>query len=405
MKDLESMTYQHLKYLCETINSRRVGSEGNRLATDYAANKLKEAGFHVETPQFACIDWLGQGASLTIGDKIFLVQPSPYSLGCQLGARLSVIHTLEQLETTPITGDIVLLMDDIAKEQIMPKNFEFYNPEEHQRIIQILETKQPAAIIAGTTFNPEVAGALYPYPLFEDGDFDIPSVFTTDKEGQKIAEFAGMKAFLDSRCQRMSSHACNVIGHINPKAPRRIVLSAHIDAKPGTPGALDNASGVVTLLILADMLKDYRGNIGIEILLFNGEDYYNSIGEIQYLHQAKDRFPEILLNINLDLLGFIDGKTAYSFYELPEHLSKLVGQSFSNQDHLMPGEPWYQGDHMVFVMNQVPALALVGEKMEQNLRELVHTPEDTLDKVDPHKLVEIASSLDYLIREIARTRE
>lgn len=34
-------------------------------------------------------------------------------------------------------------------------------------------------------------GALYPFPLFEDGDFDIPSVYMTDVEGERLAAYAG----------------------------------------------------------------------------------------------------------------------------------------------------------------------------------------------------------------------
>ncbi len=35
-------------------------------------------------------------------------------------------------------------------------------------------------------------------------------------------------------------------------ATGKIVMWAHIDAKAGTPGALDNRTGVATLLLLAD---------------------------------------------------------------------------------------------------------------------------------------------------------
>ena len=37
---------------------------------------------------------------------------------------------------------------------------------------------------------------------------------------------------------------------------RADVLCAHIDSKLNTPGALDNAAGVVTLLLLAELLAD-----------------------------------------------------------------------------------------------------------------------------------------------------
>lgn len=388
---------KHLTYLCQTIDSRRVGSSGNQQATAYAANVLSVAGFQVETPEFACMDWITDGASLWINGQNFPVQSSPYSLGCRLEARLEVVRNVNQLENTDIKDCIVLLIGDIAKEQIMPKNFEFYNPDEHQLIIKLLESKKPAAIISATSMNPEAAGALYPYPLIEDGDFDIPSVFTRVEEGEKIAKFAGKIVNLESLCRRIPSFGSNVIGRKGSEDGKRIVLSAHIDAKTGTPGALDNATGVVTLLLLSEMLKEYLGKHEIEILLFNGEDYYNSAGEMLYLHQNKGDFQNILLNINLDLVGYIHGESAYSLYDLSENLSQLIQKTFATHPHLVPGEPWYQGDHMVFILNQVPALAFTTEKINELLKTIVHTEQDTQDQVDTGKIVALARSLHALV--------
>ena len=60
-------------------------------------------------------------------------------------------------------------------------------------------------------------------------------------------------------------------------------ICAHIDSKMGTPGALDNASGTTVLLLLAELLADYRGSLGVDIAAINGEDYYSVTGEIVYL--------------------------------------------------------------------------------------------------------------------------
>jgi len=64
-----------------------------------------------------------------------------------------------------------LLKGAICAEQLMPKNFVFYNPDHHKRIYALLEKKKPAGIIAATEKKPEMVGALYPFPLIVDGDF------------------------------------------------------------------------------------------------------------------------------------------------------------------------------------------------------------------------------------------
>ena len=255
---------RYLERLCVEIPSRRVGSEGNRAATDFFAATAAPFGFRTESPEFACIDWEQGGAHLTASGESFDTAPSPYALGCDVSAPLAIVTSADELEAVEIAGAIVLLRGEIAKEQLMPKNFPFYNPDEHRRIISLLEAKAPRAIIAATTRNPELAGAVYPFPLIEDGDFDIPSVFMTEDEGARLARHAGQLVALESRARRIPSRGCNVVARKRPDARRRIVLCAHIDSKLNTPGALDNAAGVVTLLLLAELLADYDGKLGIE---------------------------------------------------------------------------------------------------------------------------------------------
>ncbi|MCI0478861.1 MAG: hypothetical protein L0Y55_21675, partial [Anaerolineales bacterium] len=169
----------YLQKLCVEIPSRRVGSPGNRAATDFFAQRVASFGFRVECPTFDCIDWKCDGVRLSANGAAFDALASPYSLGCRVTAPLVVVSTIQDLESAELFGKVVLLRGEIAKEQLMPKNFSFYNPDEHKRIVALLETKKPRAIIAATTHNPDLVGAMYPFPLIEDGDFDIPSVFMT----------------------------------------------------------------------------------------------------------------------------------------------------------------------------------------------------------------------------------
>jgi aminopeptidase YwaD len=391
---------QYLEYLSLELPTRSVGTPGNRAATTFFAETVSSFGFQTETPEFDCIDWRQAGATLTSGTDQFTVHPSPYTLGCQAHAPLAVVSTVAELEAADVAGMILLLRGAIAKEQLMPKNFPFYNPDEHKHIIHLLETKAPQAIIAATTRDPQMVGAMYPFPLFEDGDFDIPSVFLTDIEGDRLAAHAGELASLDIRARRLPAKGCNVIARKGAQLDRKVVITAHIDSRLGTPGALDNASGTVTLLLLAELLQDYEGKLGIELVAINGEDYYANPGEIQYINLNQGRFDQIRLNMNIDDVGYLDGKSAYSLYECPAELAELIRKSFSAQSGLMEGENWYQGDHMIFVLNQVPALALTSEKAMQNLATITHTPQDRPELVDYPKLVELAQALRQLLRDM-----
>jgi aminopeptidase YwaD len=392
----------YLHKLCVEIPNRRVGSEGNRAATDFFAQTVSSCGFRTESPSFDCMDWHQEGAQLTTDRTSFEVFVSPYSLGCQVRAPLAVVSTVEELEEADFSGKIVLLRGDIAKEQLMPKDFSFYNPDHHKRIIGLLEAKHPSAIIAATSRDVEMVGSVYPFPLFEDGDFDIPSVYMTEEEGNRLAKYAGNVLSLESRATRLAATGCNVMARKGDDADRRVVLFAHIDAKTGTPGAIDNASGVTILLLLAELLASYSGHLGIEIVALNGEDYFSAPGEEQYLALNAGRFDTIVLGINLDGVGYYKGNGAYSLYECPSDLASSIRTVFSAYDGLVEGEPWYQGDHGLFLMNQIPALAITSELLAELLAEIIHSPKDTSEIVDASRLAQVALALRDLVQDLSQ---
>jgi aminopeptidase YwaD len=388
----------YLTRLCLEIPSRRVGSPGNRAATDLFAATVASFGFVTETPSFACIDWRSGSVQLVVDGLPFAALASPYSLGCQVSASLVVASTVTELEALSGGETILLLHGEIAREQLMPKNFPFYQPEHHQHIIRLLETKQPRAIITATARDAVMVGAgVYPFPMIEDGDFDIPSVYMTDEEGRRLASHAGQLVSLTSRSERLPATGCNVIARTGPPRPGRVVVFAHIDAHIGTPGAIDNASGTIVLLLLAELLADYAGQISIELVALNGEDYFSNPGEQLYLAMNEDTFDEIVLGINIDGVGYRRGRIAYSLYECPAPLAGSIHTAFAAHDELVEGDPWYQGDHGLFLMRQRPALALTSELAPELMAEIVHTASDTPAVVDPARLVTAARALHALM--------
>ncbi|MFO7942827.1 MAG: M28 family peptidase [Anaerolineales bacterium] len=390
-----------LKMLCEEIPERSVGSEGNRRATSYFEKELSSSGWQTEISELDVIDWEDGGAALQVADQSFNVLASPYSLGCSVQAPLISVSCLEELERKDISGKILLLHNDIAKEQLMPKNFVFYNPEEHQRIIALLEQIQPAVIISATSRNAALAGGSYPFPLIEDGDFDIPSVYMTEEEGEKLLSYTGMPAMLQSRSTRIPAKSYNVVARKGKNMHERIVLTTHIDAKKGSPGAIDNATGVVTLLILAELLKEYDGDRVLEIVAFNGEDYYAAPGQMDYIRKNQGRFDNILLNINIDGAGYKEGKSAFSFFDVPEAIKTKSNEILARFDGITEGMLWPQGDHSIFIQYGCPAIAVSSQWFLEHIdsQDITHTPKDNLEIVDCHKVVEIAEALHWLIQK------
>jgi aminopeptidase YwaD len=399
---MDSEYYTKAKYyldtLCSVKPNRRVGSLGNRAATDFFAEKVNQWNYIIDTTPFKCLDYQSEEPSLTHQGTTFEVKISPYSPGCDTTSQLVVASTIDELEKSDCSDNLLLLIGEICAEQLMPKNFVFYNPDHHKKIYALLEEKRPKAIITATSKNPQMVGNIYPFPLINDGDFDIPSVYCTDIVGEEIAAKAGQVFKLKAEAKRIPTTACNVIARKNVHAQEKITVCAHIDAIENSPGASDNASGVVVMLLLAEMIKDYRGKLGIEIIAFNGEDHYSLGGQMDYLNRYSDSLNQILVAINIDDVGYAKGETAYSFYGCPVGIQQKANIAFSKHRGIHEGEQWYQGDHMIFAQSQKPTIAITSDKVAELMANITHSPKDTPEIINCDKLVKLACALDDLVR-------
>jgi aminopeptidase YwaD len=399
-RELTAKIESHLAVLCSQIGERRVGSEGNRMATAYARQVLEEAGWPVESTALQVMDWKTQGATLTCGGEAFEVFSSHYSMGCDVRGELVAVDSVAALEQAGITGKIVLLHGEIASRQIAPKNFPFWNPEEHRHIVALLERGNPLALVCATERNSATAGGVYPFPLFEDGDFDIPSVYMRDTGGARLLACAGRTVELVSRAGRIPETAFNIVARNGDVTGNRIVVSAHIDTKIGTPGAIDNGTGVAAVLALAELLKECR--YPVELVIFNGEDYYGAPGQVKYIEQNAGRFGDIALNINIDGAGYKEGLSCFSPFNLPEAILDALHGMIRSSPGLVEGAPWYQSDHSLFLQQGRPAIAVSSQLFIENMetQQLTHTPKDNLSVVDCGRVTECTTGIARLMEKL-----
>jgi Zn-dependent M28 family amino/carboxypeptidase len=106
----------------------------------------------------------------------------------------------------------------------------------------------------------------------------------------------------------------NIVGR--PGAQRGgsvMVLGAHFDSVPGTPGADDNASGVAVLLEAARLLS--RAKLRSELLFcaFNLEEL-DMIGSTHMAKQLKSAGAKIDVMISLEMVGYTDSRPGSQKY-------------------------------------------------------------------------------------------
>lgn len=389
-----------LDRLTRSHPDRHVGGPGNRAACDLFRSVAEVAGFSVETAELPCLVWEREDAALRLSDRAVRLRPGPYSLPCDTRAPLSVAGTLAELARGGHEGRVLLVHGELVREQLMPKNYVFYNPPSSRRLVAALEDASPLAIVAATGQNPQLAGGPYPFPLIADGDFCIPSAFLKDVDGAKLLARAGEMVELQIASARRAATTPQVVARRRGRSGKRIVFFAHIDSQYGTPGALDNAAGVVVLLALARLLAGYAGPHELELVPLNGEDDFAATGQMDWVARNEGRADTILLGLNVDGVGFAGHRNAVSFYGCSPEVRAAALEEMAPLG-LVEGPQWPQGDHSILVQQGVPAMAVTSEGAFFVASTVAHTERDVPDLVDPAALAAVARFARALVERLS----
>jgi aminopeptidase YwaD len=382
---------------------RHVGGPGNRAATRYFSQEVSRFRFEVSATEFPCMEWEFGDAWIEVEGERFELEVGPYSPPMDGSAKLISASTQDELDSISEKGCVLLLHGEIAAGQLMPKNFVWYNPVEHQRAYRSIEALEPLAVIAATGKDPQLVGGQYPFPLIEDGDFDFSSAYMKDIEGERLAAHKGKTAQVHIDSARVPATAEHVIARrAGIDGSRRIVVSAHIDSRRGSPGGLDNASGVATLLMLAELLSASALECDVELVPFNGEDNYANAGEMMWAAENEGLLGSVVLGINIDDSGQNGAKNGVSFYECPDVIESEVRSEMEGFEGLVEGPKWYQGDHMILVQGGRPCIAVASTDMHDFMANYAHTERDTIELADFGLIAQTAAFVTRVIERVSR---
>lgn len=374
---------------------RPVGTAQNIEIAKYMEACLKDLGYETSLEPFNCVVWDSGESYLSVDDNRFTIHVSPFS-NSFFGTRKAVVAgSLEELDGLDCSDEVLFLTGELSKEPLQPKDYPFYYPEEHKAIIELLEAKKPAAIIAVT--GGTLMSGLRPFHLIEDGNFHIPVACM----GKEIYE--SIKEMMDNNEIEVSMESWNTKATAyqliaskrvaNPKGT--IVVCAHMDTKYNTNGALDNASGVAAMLHAAKGFDN--GSYDIDIVPFNTEEYYDPQGELVYLQKLKESGKEVSLVVNIDTVAHVGSKIAVASFNFDEKDQGELERVKISCCNIVDGEPWYAGDHAIFAFSGVNCVLVYASDLFEGCLSHTHCPKDTLEQVDENLIKNAAEFVCRLV--------
>lgn len=302
-------------------------------------------------------------------------------------------------------------------------------------ILASCEDKQKAKPVAQTTSQKQVvnipdfnADSAYNY-VKKQLDFGprVPGSDAHDQCAEWFVDFFNDKAdtvYVQNFRTRLYNgkgiDGKNIIASFNPEAKKRILLAAHWDSRPFADcdpdeknwnkpidGANDGASGVGVLMEIARLLKDNKINAGVDIILFDLEDY----GAPRYLNymtnddwalgsQYWSKHPHIYnyrayFGILLDMVGASNPrfpKEYYSYQFAPSLSDKVwnTARGLGYYDYFVDeiGHP-INDDHIYVNANaNIPMIDII-HLVDSDVTSFYpywHTLKDNIEQIDPKTL-------------------
>jgi len=118
---------------------------------------------------------------------------------------------------------------------------------------------------------------------------------------------------------QVQTKACYNIEAERPgKSPEIVLIGAHYDSVPGSPGANDNGSGVAALLALAHRLKDQPNEKTLRLVAFVNEEpgFFQTpvMGSHVYAGRCRERSERIAAMISLETIGYFSDEPGSQRY-------------------------------------------------------------------------------------------
>ncbi len=398
MEDHVARTIERdVRALCDP-GDRDLGTPRNRAATAYVAGRLATAAAETGTIRFEVPEWRPGRASVTATDAVLALHPGPFSPAVDGAGPLVPVARADELAASIPRDAVLLILGEAAATQLTPRGYPFYSDPGHAAILDAMEALRPLAVLAATGTSP-MTGGMSPFPLIEEVGFSAASAYMTPEQGARLARSAGERVSVSIESEVRPSHGLQPWGRSPGRSGRRIVVSAHVDSKPGTPGALDNAAGVAVMLAVADLLRGADPSHTVEFVPFNGEDHVLAPGEVAWLG-ANDSLADVLIAINVDAPGLPGMPSAYSAYGVDDAAATVLAGVAARHADVAEGPPWPASDHMIFAMRGVPAIAITSGDFARAAGVYSHTPKDVPAVLDYDLLAGTARFVADLIGQV-----
>lgn len=396
-----SDAYNIVESLTVEVGPRLAGSEGDQRAVVWAQKKMQDLGFdRVYTEQIEVPRWLRGHAHAEVVAPFpqpLVVTSLGYGVGTPEGGltaeivEFADVAALAKVPANKLKGKIAF----INKRMERTRTGEGYGTAVGGRSegMRLAVKKGAAALLlrsVGTdsdrfahTGIMSMEGVENPVPALALSAPDANLLEAMLKRGKPVQ----VKLNIEN-ARLIDGPSFNVIAEVTGREkPEEVVLiGAHLDSWDEGTGALDDGAGVAIVMEAARLIAELpqRPRRTLRVVLFGAEEI-GLLGAKQYVQAHRDDLEKIIAVSESDFgagkIWRFDTRIPQNKFAIADQMMQLLAPlGIKRGNNTSHGGP----DSSVFVARGVPAFGL--HQDGNDYFDYHHTPNDTLDKVNPESL-------------------
>ena len=229
----------------------------------------------------------------------------------------------------------------------------------------------------------------------------IPGVNVNAKTAIKMVKARVEKAKIILKQREYTAKSHNVVVDIPGEIDQTIILSAHYDSVPLSVGTYDNMSGCVGLLAMAEYFASHPTHHSLRFV-WCGSEERGLLGSKAYCRMHEEELSNIVLNINLDMIGSIMGKficcaTAEdALWQYVNYLGCEAGFGVTGSQGV------YSSDSTPFADAGVPAMSLARDAASNVAT--IHNRFDTVAVMSGEQMVDDIAFIQTVVERLANAK-
>lgn len=207
------------------------------------------------------------------------------------------------------------------------------------------------------------------------------------------------KIMLDQDEYKGESH--NVILDLPGEISEAIAFTAHYDSTSLSQGAYDNMSGSIGLLGIAEKFAKEPHRYSLRFI-WCGSEERGLLGAKAYVNAHEEELKNIVLNINLDMIGCIMGKfgacctTEEKLVHYIQYLAKMEGMAIRAYQDV------YSSDSTPFADKGIPAVSFARWAPENTAT--IHNSYDTAKVMSASQMLEDIDFINTFVDHMANAK-